>query len=38
VTCACGQDAQVEALHELFVREGWRKATALEPESEAPQA
>jgi hypothetical protein len=28
-----GADAQVEALHQLFKQEGWRKATALQPET-----
>jgi hypothetical protein len=25
-------DAQIQALHQLFWQEGWRKATALRPE------
>jgi hypothetical protein len=32
VNCAYDKDAQIEALRELFLREGWRKATALEPQ------
>jgi len=32
ICCAYDKDAQVEALRELFLREGWRKATALEPQ------
>jgi hypothetical protein len=26
-------DAQIAALHQLFKQEGWRKATALQPEA-----
>ncbi len=32
VLSAYHADAQVEALHQLFRQEGWRKATALMPE------
>lgn len=28
-----GADAQVEALHQLFKQEDWRRATAMQPES-----
>ena len=31
-------DAQIVALHQLFKQEGWRKATALRPESLAEPA
>ncbi len=32
VLSAYHTDAQVEALHQLFQQEGWRKARALKPE------
>jgi hypothetical protein len=32
VQSAHDADAQIQALHQLFKQEGWRKATALRPE------
>ena len=31
-------DAQIQALHQLFQQEGWRKATALRPEVQLESA
>lgn len=33
VESAHDADAQIVALHQLFKQEGWRKATALRPET-----
>lgn len=32
LSCACSQDAQVNALLQLFKHQGWRKAVAAPPE------
>lgn len=38
VSSLCAKDAQVQALTLVFRRDGWRKASALEPQSATFQA